>query len=144
MKTTYSIVLLTLLCFAGCTSQKLPDGMPKLYPVTMTVTQEGKPLADASVMLANAAKVLGINVDGFAQTAYDDQGDIRSWARLQINFLSHYGIMGNTSSVAGVNTFSPGNAYQMQQGVLTFYRLLNGFLDGEFEMNEPVPDAYDV
>ena len=27
----------------------MPDGMPKLYPVSISVTQEGKPLVDASV-----------------------------------------------------------------------------------------------
>jgi len=45
-----------ILCFglfAGCT-QKLPDGFPKLYPTTLTVTQEGTPLAEASVILYSA------------------------------------------------------------------------------------------
>lgn len=41
---TLSIVI------AGC-GPALPDGMPKLYPTTLTFTQEGKPLAEASVVL---------------------------------------------------------------------------------------------
>jgi len=38
----------------GCSSQKLPDGMPKLYPLTLTITQEGKPLPEASVSMYSA------------------------------------------------------------------------------------------
>ena len=32
----------------------MPDGVPKLYPVSVSVTQEGKPLAGATVMLRYA------------------------------------------------------------------------------------------
>ena len=34
----------------GC-GQKLPDGMPPLYPLTLTVTQQDEPFPDASVSL---------------------------------------------------------------------------------------------
>ncbi|MDR1957645.1 MAG: YbfJ family protein [Planctomycetaceae bacterium] len=44
-------VLFCLLFVFGC-GQKLPDGMPKLIPVTITVTLEGQPLADADVRLS--------------------------------------------------------------------------------------------
>ena len=40
----------------GCGGQKLPAGMPDLYPTTITITQENQPLGDAIVMLANADK----------------------------------------------------------------------------------------
>ena len=39
-----------LLTFAGC-GPKLPDGLPKRVPVTLTITQDGKPLAGAVVSL---------------------------------------------------------------------------------------------
>ncbi|MDO5552773.1 MAG: carboxypeptidase regulatory-like domain-containing protein [Planctomycetia bacterium] len=42
-------VIAAILCTA-C-SEKLPDGMPKLYPVSVKITQDGAPLADASVSL---------------------------------------------------------------------------------------------
>jgi len=45
-------VLATLFCF-GCGGEKLPPGMPKLYPATITVTQDGQPLAGAEVILLN-------------------------------------------------------------------------------------------
>lgn len=47
-----SCTLCVALCtaFVGC-GQELPDGMPELYPTTLTFTQEGKPLAEASVVL---------------------------------------------------------------------------------------------
>jgi hypothetical protein len=38
---------------SGC-GEKLPDGMPKLYPLTITVMQDGNPLADAEVSLFSA------------------------------------------------------------------------------------------
>jgi len=39
-----------LLGMTGC-SEKLPDGMPKLIKVTLTLTQEGQPLSEANVSL---------------------------------------------------------------------------------------------
>ncbi|MDR3233276.1 MAG: hypothetical protein LBT46_06400 [Planctomycetaceae bacterium] len=46
-----TLTLLLLFAAAGC-GEKLPDGMPKPYPVTITIIQDGKPLAGASVALA--------------------------------------------------------------------------------------------
>ncbi|MCL2346667.1 MAG: hypothetical protein FWC50_00250, partial [Planctomycetaceae bacterium] len=51
MKNPIYFLPFVLLFFAGCNKQVLPDGMPKLYPVKMTVTQEGKPLTDAMILL---------------------------------------------------------------------------------------------
>jgi hypothetical protein len=45
-----TIVGCVALFFAGC-GQKLPEGMPPLYPCKITVTQEGKPAVNASVIL---------------------------------------------------------------------------------------------
>ena len=42
--------VLTFALIAGC-SEPLPDGFPKLYPATLTVTQEGEPVAEANVFL---------------------------------------------------------------------------------------------
>ena len=41
------------LFLSGCGGEKLPPGMPKLYPATVTVTQDGNPLAGAEVILIN-------------------------------------------------------------------------------------------
>ena len=40
--------------FSGCGGEQLPPGIPKLYPATLTVTQDGKPLADAEIVMINA------------------------------------------------------------------------------------------
>ena len=52
----------TLLClvpfFFGC-GEKKPDGMPKIYPCTITITQENSPLEGASVLLISDDPVLG-------------------------------------------------------------------------------------
>ena len=46
-----SVVLITTCFFTlGCSDGR-PDGMPKPYPLTLTFTQEGVPLAGAQVML---------------------------------------------------------------------------------------------
>lgn len=56
MKSKY--ILPFVLCVAlpfwgtGCSGQKTPDDLPKLYPQKIVLTQEGKPLADAEVYLA--------------------------------------------------------------------------------------------
>ena len=49
----YGFILLTCLCFAlnGCGGEKLPDDIPKPYPTVITITQDGQPLAGASVVL---------------------------------------------------------------------------------------------
>ncbi|MDD3469730.1 MAG: hypothetical protein PHE53_07100 [Thermoguttaceae bacterium] len=47
-----SCASLTVIHGIGCTPrQKLPEGMGKPVPVSITITQEGKPLADADVSL---------------------------------------------------------------------------------------------
>ena len=39
------------LVLAGCSGEPKPDGLPKLYPVSLSFTQEGEPVKDASVRL---------------------------------------------------------------------------------------------
>ena len=51
-----SMVLILVFCgisitVAGCREVKRPPGMPKLYPVTIAVIQDGKPLPEAVVAL---------------------------------------------------------------------------------------------
>jgi len=43
-------LIASFVLFVGCGPQ-LPDGMPRLYPVTITVTQEGQPFPEALVSL---------------------------------------------------------------------------------------------
>jgi hypothetical protein len=50
-KIIVSILLLIYFSVFGCRSQKLPDGMPPLYPCVITITQEGSPLKEALVTL---------------------------------------------------------------------------------------------
>lgn len=44
-------VLFCGLILSGCDRKNPPDGMPELFPVTVTITQDGGPLADAAVEL---------------------------------------------------------------------------------------------
>jgi len=53
----HSVLLFLLVCIfvlpTGCGRGELPHppGMPKIYPTTLTITQDGKPLANATVGL---------------------------------------------------------------------------------------------
>jgi hypothetical protein len=44
------LVVLVSVALTGC-GERLPPGMPKLYPVSITIVQEGTPLAGAVVQL---------------------------------------------------------------------------------------------
>ena len=46
------LLLLATSLMTGC-GERLPDGMPRLYPASITVTQEGTPLAEAVVQLVS-------------------------------------------------------------------------------------------
>jgi hypothetical protein len=50
MKHTFILVAIMLICFSGC-GEPQPADLPKLYPAVLTVIQDGKPLADATVQL---------------------------------------------------------------------------------------------
>ncbi|MDO5554595.1 MAG: carboxypeptidase-like regulatory domain-containing protein [Planctomycetia bacterium] len=54
-KAVLSLFLISLLLTCGC-GPNLPEGMPKLTPVSLTVTQEGVPLAEAQVSLTPLAE----------------------------------------------------------------------------------------
>ena len=43
--------LLIAITIIGCSGAPRPDGLPKLYPCTITIKQDGKPLEDATVQL---------------------------------------------------------------------------------------------
>jgi hypothetical protein len=58
-KTFGFIVVIPFLFLGGCGGVKLPDGMPKPYPVTITVIQEGKALEKVSVLLVSDDVTLG-------------------------------------------------------------------------------------
>jgi hypothetical protein len=49
---SYFFLSVTLL-FSGCGGERLPPGIPKLYPAVLTVIQDGAPLADADIIMIN-------------------------------------------------------------------------------------------
>ena len=58
------LLLLSLVVLSGCTAQRVPDGMPKLVPVTLTITQAGTPLAGAVVSLIDISGGIPFMVGG--------------------------------------------------------------------------------
>lgn len=43
--------IVALVVFVGCNGKKKPDGLPKLFPCSVTITQGGSPLEGATVSL---------------------------------------------------------------------------------------------
>ncbi|MCL2117377.1 MAG: hypothetical protein FWH27_03010 [Planctomycetaceae bacterium] len=52
------LLLPGLFCMTACRNEPRPDGLPKLYPATLTFTQEDQPLAEAQVVLVPQDKAL--------------------------------------------------------------------------------------
>jgi len=51
--TAYATLFLSVSFIMGCGGQRLPDGMPRLYPASIEITQEGTPLEGATVTLVS-------------------------------------------------------------------------------------------
>ncbi len=49
-----SLLVFGLLGIGGCSNEPLPNGMPDLQPLVLTVTQQGAPLEGATVQLISA------------------------------------------------------------------------------------------
>ena len=48
------VVMITLSWLAGCNSKPRPEGMPKLYPCTIKITdQDGNPIPQVTVMIVS-------------------------------------------------------------------------------------------
>ncbi|MDR1142095.1 MAG: carboxypeptidase-like regulatory domain-containing protein [Planctomycetaceae bacterium] len=68
----FILCLMVLMLFAGCSPKKKPDGLPKLYPLTIKITQDGNtPLANASVRLISTDQsgTTRWNVNGTTNTS---------------------------------------------------------------------------
>ena len=64
MKRIFVIFLLSAVCFLpslfmGCGGERRPDGMPRLYPASIQIMQEGTPLDGATVTLVSEDAELG-------------------------------------------------------------------------------------
>ncbi|MDR3233355.1 MAG: hypothetical protein LBT46_06805 [Planctomycetaceae bacterium] len=62
-----TITLLLVLFAAGC-GEKLPAGLPPLYPCTLTFTQGGKPLVEATVGFVPVDQTLRFSFSGLTDT----------------------------------------------------------------------------
>ena len=51
MKSSCTILTILAVLLVGCTPSNRPAGLPPLHPCTITITQNGSPLADVSVWL---------------------------------------------------------------------------------------------
>ena len=52
------------LLLPGCGGQQLPPGMPKLYPATVTVMQDGQPLGEADIVIINTDPAVNWSAGG--------------------------------------------------------------------------------
>jgi hypothetical protein len=65
MKKYLPILLFFFCSFLGC-GEKLPENMPKLYPVQLTLVQEGKPLDGAMVLLKRHSETTKYSCGGIS------------------------------------------------------------------------------
>jgi len=49
--TSLCVVMLTCSVLFGCGGKKRPEGLPKLFPLSVKIIQDGRPLPEASVIL---------------------------------------------------------------------------------------------
>lgn len=70
MKKTIALfvaIAATLALAAGCNRVKLPDGMPELFPMKVTVTQDGKPAEGVEIICHKGS--LGYGVSGVSDSS---------------------------------------------------------------------------
>ena len=110
---------LAFLCCAvlccGCGGEKKPDGMPKLVPVSVTITQGGAPLAEALVSFYPSTEA---NKQWSCGGATDEQGVIKV-----MTLGKHEGMAPDTYKVTVMKTLienpqineddPPGQFYQL-------------------------------
>ena len=68
--TSIFFILFLVSCLIGCSRSAKPVDLPGLYPCSITLTQEGQPLRNATVMLYSADPEFKWAVIGFS----DEQG----------------------------------------------------------------------
>ena len=66
----FVLLAMFFLLLTGCT-EKRPEGLPKLYPLTITLTQQGKPLPGAAITLFPE----GANIKWACGGTTDEQGN---------------------------------------------------------------------
>ncbi|MDR2757447.1 MAG: carboxypeptidase-like regulatory domain-containing protein [Planctomycetaceae bacterium] len=53
MRQYFVLIIFVSLFLFGCSGEHLPPNLPKLYSVTLTIVQDGKPFNGASVVIVN-------------------------------------------------------------------------------------------
>ena len=92
-----------LLVLAGCSTQKTPDGMPKLYPCTVVLAMAGSPLVEASVTLHPVEEeASAYTAGGMTNTA--GAVEIMTWGKYRGAPLGKYKV----TVTKTVLTFDPG------------------------------------
>ena len=62
------LVFLCLVTLLGCSQNSVPDGLPKLVSVTLTITQDGAPLSGATVLLTDPSGSIPFTVGGLTDS----------------------------------------------------------------------------
>ena len=81
---------------------------------------------EASVMLTNVAKTLGVNTSIEDTSQFLDENNIAKWAKESVNFVSSAYERGTGLKVmggVGINKFAPTSHYTRQQAFISVKRL---------------------
>lgn len=79
---------------------------------------------EAAAFLTRGAKVLGMDTTVTAGAGFSDGGQVDSWARDSVSFVSQIKVMSGT----GDNMFTPQGTYSREQSFATVYRLYQAML----------------
>ena len=123
----------TVSVFWGCGGEQLPPGMPRLYPATLTVTQDGKPLEGASIILTNVDPSVSWSAGG----ATDQNGVLR------LRTMGRYdGVPAGTyrvavSKIESPNLTLPDEMPSDPEGVREYNRILREIENNTFYVVDP-------
>ena len=129
---SFVLSLIILLCLSGCGGASRPADLPKLYPASITVTQEGKPLAGAMVMLYSTADNFKWSVAGITNSS--DTAELKTHGQFPGALLGEYKVTVNKTERPEENEVFDDNeegqrkraaaAAAKRQNVAIFYNLV--------------------
>jgi hypothetical protein len=141
--------LLACVCvLAGGCGEKLPPGMPKPYPVTITITQEGAPLEGASISLipadsANSWSAVGLT-DESGKAAFKTAGEYKG-----VVPGKYYAIVSKCEVLEKAIAVTTGQSVEMNAGLgsgSTESRVISGYdlIDPKFSQFSSQAETIEV
>ncbi|MDR1493714.1 MAG: carboxypeptidase-like regulatory domain-containing protein [Planctomycetaceae bacterium] len=129
----FCLSILTYLCLfpLGCI-QKLPPGIPTLYPAEITIIQDGKPLADASVVIINLTP--SVNWSGGGNTNKNGVLKLKTMGQYHGVPLGKYKVSVQKIEYPGDIVLPLNPPYEDKAAMKEYNRLLKKYEDNTFQL----------